>query len=343
MAREITTWQAFQDEVDQRAKALCAQLPQHVSRDRFMAAAIEAVKQNPDLLRCTPRSLMAAVTKAAQDGLIPDGRREGVILNYKGEAQWIPMVGGLRKRARELDYIIVSAEVIYSNDHFIWRQGDDPHIEHIPAQLGTPRGEMIGAYAIFWKGGDVLHREVMDADEIGQARAMSKQPNGLMWTKFTGEAWKKTVVRRGFKSVPCSESLDSILRHSDEEFDFNQKPEPRVVQARRAPPPLVGTVDQNGDPRSHDDPRPNRLWVLDRGAFGIFGYDKTPEGTLEYVQACGQHIRDLSDEDAKAFWDTYRPWFAEILEGARGKNADLEQATDALITFGDGITAREAG
>src|SRR3990167_3703295 len=260
--RAVAAWEDFEIELKQREQAIVSMLPNHVNRERFINSAIAAVKQTPALLSATPRSLFAAITKSAQDGLLPDGR-EGVITMYKEKqqdnswvsiAQWNPMAWGLRKRARELDDIIVGTNVVYENDAFLYEEGDEPRIEHKPARLGTPRGIMIGAYAIFRNEAGILHREVMDAEQIGQVRSQSKMPDGLMWTKFTTEAWRKTVLRRGFKSVPCSETLETIVRRDDDEFDFKEngsspaiaRQKATVIQSvageQKALPPMVGEV-----------------------------------------------------------------------------------------------------
>ena len=247
----------FQSELHTREHEIASLLPRHVSRERFMSSAVAAVKQNPELLSCTPRSLFQAVTQSAQDGLLPDGR-EGVITVYNQKvkqagkdvwektAKWNPMVWGLRKRARETDEIIIDARVVHANDQFIWRQGDDPKIEHIPAGLGTPRGEMIGSYAIFKnKDKEILHREVMDRDQIAKVREASKAPISLMWTSFAEEGWKKSVVRRGIKSIPCSEKLESVVHRDDDLFAFEpEKPKPVVIQgqaegSKKPLPPMV--------------------------------------------------------------------------------------------------------
>lgn len=249
--QNLASWEDFKTELDNRADEIARMLPKHVSRQRFIASALAAVKQTPDLLKATTRSLMAAITKSAQDGLLPDGR-EGVITVYstsvqrpipgsnatervsEQQAQWNPMTFGLRKRARELDDIIVDAQPVYANDEFLWRQGDNPGIEHTPAPLGTDRGALIGAYAIFRnKERDVLHREVMDRTQIEAVRGQSRAKDSLMWTTFTGEAYKKTVVRRGFKTVPCSEALESIVTPDDDTFSF---PAPGAPAAAISPP-----------------------------------------------------------------------------------------------------------
>lgn len=231
MATAIKTWQDFQGEIQTRREELANQLPPNVGKERFLAVAVSAVKQNPDLLACTPRSLFSSITKAAQDGLLPDSR-EGVITPYNEKqrdgktwlkiAQWNPMAYGLRKKARELDGIIVNCQVIHENDEFDWFEGDDPKLIHKPANLGTDRGNMIGSYAIFRHPDEgILHREVMDEKQIEQVRSQSKNPNGLMWTKFASEGWRKSVLRRGIKSVPCSASLDTIVHRDDEQFEVD--------------------------------------------------------------------------------------------------------------------------
>lgn len=252
-AKALAKWEDFETELKEREQAIVSMLPQHISKQRFINSAIAAVKQTPDLLTATPRSLFTAVTKSAQDGLLPDGR-EGVITLYKEKqgdawvkvAQWNPMTYGLRKRAKELDGVIVNAQVVHENDRFVRHEGDEPHIEHDPAPLGQPRGPMIGAYAIIRSDATILHREVMDATQIEAVRAQSKAPDSLMWRKFTEEAWRKTVIRRALKSVPCSEKLEAIVRRDEDQFDFSEahgdRARPRIVQGGvgKPLPPVVG-------------------------------------------------------------------------------------------------------
>jgi recombination protein RecT len=240
---KIAVWEDFQAEIKNRADELASQLPSNVSRDRFINAAIAAVKQTPDILKATPRSLFAAITKAAQDGLMPDGR-EGIITLYGQIAQWNPMIYGLRKRARELDGIIVDAQVVRENDIFDWEAGDNPRILH-KIKLGD-RGKMVGAYAIFKNSEEgIIAREVMDAEQIAKVREQSRAKDSLMWTKFDTEAWRKTVARRGFKSVPCSAPLERLVQRDDDLFDFTQ-------DRQIAPPPPPALVIDNTDDDTFD-------------------------------------------------------------------------------------------
>lgn len=240
---------SFSEALITRIDEIAPLLPAHIKKERFVAAAKTAVKQNPELLECTVRSLFNALARAAQDGLLPDGR-EGVINHYKTKvetpkgdkwlkvASWNPMAYGLRKRARELDDIIIDAQVVHENDHFVWHQGDEPRIEHEPAKLGTERGPMIGTYAIFRaNNGQILHREVMDRLQVMAVREQSKAKDSLMWTKFETEGWRKSVVRRGIKTVPVSETLERVITRGDEEFDFASHADENKPVAALVPPP----------------------------------------------------------------------------------------------------------
>lgn len=244
----VAPYQQFKGELDRRHDEIASLLPSTLTWEAFQNVAIIAAKQNPELLDCDRRSLHKAITMAARDGLMPDAK-EGVILpqwetikdKVTGKeskvrtARWQSMVYGVRKRARQLDGIIIDAQEVRKNDYFKRRQGDNPSIEHEPPDLGTDRGALVGAYAIIRKDGDILHREVMDVRQIETVRQISRQPNGLMWAKFTEEAYKKTVVRRAMKSVPCSEALRSVIEADDDLYDVSERPQ--APPAPPAPPP----------------------------------------------------------------------------------------------------------
>lgn len=242
--------ETFTSALATRMDEIAPLLPNYISKDRFAAAAHAAIKQNPDLLLCTQRSLFNALTKAAQDGLLPDGR-EGFINSYKTKftvngrdewhpvASWSPMLYGIRKRARELDGIIIDAQVVCKNDKFERDQGDDPKIVHVPAPLDVEPGAMIGSYAIFKREDKtVIHREVLRASEVKTIREQSKASDSLMWTKFEGEGWKKAAVRRGSKTVPVSEKLRALIEREDELFEFNQDHSTPALAPPPAPPPV---------------------------------------------------------------------------------------------------------
>lgn len=202
-------------------------LPANVSPERFQAAFMTAAAGEPKIFQCSPQSIRTALLKCAADGLVPDGRQAALVPFRVKDGpmicQYIPMVQGIISRARELgDIEGINAQPIYEKDHFIWHQGDDEKIDHTPATLGKPRGEIIGAYAIFKVAGRIVHREVMDKDAIDKARAVSMAKNSPAWNNWYSEMARKTVIRRGAKYVPMSDKLRTLIERDDEFVDFSQ-------------------------------------------------------------------------------------------------------------------------
>lgn len=230
--------------VEDIADDLRMALPSTIPLDRFKATFITAVAHNPEILQCEPQSIKTSLMKAAADNLMPDNREAALVpfntkvKDSKGNERWVklaqymPMVQGIRKRALELGGARITAEVVYENDYFDAVKGDDPYIEHKPAKLGTPRGEPIGAYAIFKDAdGNILHREVMDREDVDSTRKVSKAKDGPAWREFWGEMAKKAAVRRGSKSVPSlPDNLRTVIERDDEYADFTQLEKPRTIE-----------------------------------------------------------------------------------------------------------------
>lgn len=296
-------------------------LPNYISKERFAAAAHAAIKHNPDLLLCTQRSLFNALTKAAQDGLLPDGN-EGFINSYKTKfvvngkdewwpvASWSPMLYGIRKRARELDGIIIDAQVVCKNDKFSREQGDDPKIVHVPAPLDQEPGAMIGSYAIFKReNGTVLHREVMRGAEVETTREQSKAQESLMWKKFPSEGWKKVAVRRGSKTVPVSEKLRALIEREDELFDFSHDTHTAApaLSPPPAPPPApkleskpVVTLDASTKKEPQKVPVPEHAPVVDISMGAADAYNDWLRDSYAELDMCQTElaVEDLRDRVA---------------------------------------------
>lgn len=214
---------------------LAASLPKSIDTERFTRMTITAIQGNPDLLAADKESLYLAILQCAQTGLAPDGKKAAlVVFNTKvkqnGKEFWIkkvqfmPMVTGIIDKLAEVDIKCDSA-VVHENDEFEWEQGDHPRIFHKPAKLGTPRGDILGAYAILRPKGEEAYHEVMDREQIERVRAQSKAPDSLMWTKFYEEGCRKTVLRRCAKRVPMKqeESVLRTLEADDATFTMTQE------------------------------------------------------------------------------------------------------------------------
>ena len=225
-------------------------LPSDVPVDKFTAVIVRAVQEDPKILEADRTSLFLACQRAAQDGLIPD-KREGALVVYSvntgsyndpiwiKKVQWQIMIGGMRKRLA-VNGFDLRTELVYEHDEFSQDLGDNPIITHKPAQLGTDRGKVIGAYAIATHvSTGEKYREVMSIDDLNHIREMAKSDK--IWKTHEKEMQRKTVGRRLVKFLPITDSddrLNSMMDNDNEHFDLDAKPGPsetakRVQEATR--------------------------------------------------------------------------------------------------------------
>lgn len=192
---------------------LAQALPAGIAPDRFIRVTLTAIQLQPELLECERRSLLLACIRAANDGLMPDGR-EGTFVVFRDRkrntktASWMPMYGGLLKKVRNTGELLsISANVVYSRDAFDYELGDQERIVHKPA-VGD-RGQPIAAYAIARLKGGGIEREVMTWQEIQKVRAMGAGAGP--WQSWPDEMARKTVIRRLYKRLPSSTEMDRYL------------------------------------------------------------------------------------------------------------------------------------
>ena len=205
-------------------------LPPDVSVDQFTRVVLTALQQNQELMGVDDKqSLYNSCVKAAQDGLLPDGREGALVIfnkkdgnNWRKGVQWMPMVNGLVKRAAKSG-IVLDAHVVYANDKFEYTLGDSPTITHVPTPFSENRGEPIGVYAIATLDDGTKKREVMSKAEVETVRQASKMAAGGPWKDWWSEMARKTVVRRLFKSLPLKTPKDPTMATAvtrvDEDFD----------------------------------------------------------------------------------------------------------------------------
>jgi recombination protein RecT len=209
---------------------------------------------------------------ACQDGLLPDGR-EGAIVPFgeeddeaKGKrtradlAQWLPMVGGIRKKIRNSGEVKeMHAFVVYEGDEFQYELGDRPFIRHIRKGKGGRGRKITHAYSVAEFKDGSLSRDVMDIDEIEDIRKQSSRAKKGPWSvkAFYPEMCVKTVVKHHAKSLPMSTDLDRLLHRDDALYDFAGAADRRTpVRANPAPKTLMQVFDQFASDAPIEDERP---------------------------------------------------------------------------------------
>lgn len=220
-------------------------LPNHIPVERFERVAVTAVQQNPDLLnpqKVERQSLFGALVKAAQDGLLPDGR-EGAIVPFRGKAQWMPMVAGIMAKVRRSGEIANwETAAVFEKDAFERLLGDDQRIYHKPYEEGDP-GQVVGAYSIVTFKDGSKSRDYMPRWRIEKAREQNPiGKNSLMWTKFYDEGAVKTVIRHHAKRLPMSTDVEALFER-DESMTPAAGFTPQIAASNEAPPSRLDAIE----------------------------------------------------------------------------------------------------
>jgi recombination protein RecT len=267
-------------------------LPSQIPPDRFIRTIVTAVQMQPELATADRKTLISACMKAAQDGLLIDGREAGLSV-YKDRktggttVAYLPMVGGILKKVRQSGEISsIRAHVVYQGDEFDFELGDDERIHHKPnlAQQGSP----VAVYAIAkFKDGDI-QREVMSVAQVQKIRAKSTGIGKACWDSEWGEMAKKTVIRRLAKRLPSSNDLDQVLQ-SDNALTQGVAPvvvseeQPAMIEAQ------VTVADLN-----------RQIAAAPTQAAAVSESDSGEESTVVDVVDDNQGLPEIEPSDAKS-------------------------------------------
>ena len=186
-----------------------------ITQDEFMVKVINAVKKNPDLLKCTPVSLFGSIMYFAEIGLpfnTPEGF--GYILPYRNgqNTDATPIIGyrGLIEMAyRNPKMKSLRIQSVYENDSFEYEYGTDEYIKHKPAT--DKRGALTHVYAIAkMEGIDPLF-VVIHKDELNKIQKLSKSGTSKYSPYNNGTdvfniMQSKVAIKQLFKTLPKTNS-----------------------------------------------------------------------------------------------------------------------------------------
>jgi recombination protein RecT len=214
-------------------------LPKHITPERFQRVVLTAIMNSPVLITADRRSLFNAATRAAQDGLLPDGR-EAALVMFKGQVQYMPMIGGLLKLVRNSgDLQSIEANVVYSGDQFeYWIDEEGTHLTHRPTL--DDEGKVTHVYAIARTKDGGRYIEVMTRTAIEKVRSVSRAKESGPWVTWWDEMARKTVLRRLCKRLPMSTDIDVAFEDVTENAQAGQN----VVQMLERQAPPVSKLDQ---------------------------------------------------------------------------------------------------
>lgn len=269
----------LKEQMEKRTNEFAHALPEHIPVDRFKRVLMTAVQNNPDLVNADRQSLWNSAMRAAQDGLLPDGR-EGAIVIYNTKekrdgsevwikkAQWMPMVFGILKKVRNSgELAMITARVVYAGDQFrYWIDEKGEHVLYEPAD--DPDTKVIRrVFALARTKDGESYVEVMSPAEIEKVRSVSRAKDKGPWVDWYDEMAKKTVIRRLSKRLPMSSDLDDLIRRDDGLYNFGEAREGAKVESRR--PKLVEALDKIGSEPATKPPRASAVPQVSREASDV--------------------------------------------------------------------------
>lgn len=248
---------SLQQSLSARKDEIAKALPGHITVDKFIRTAQTAIVSTRNIEKAKPGPLLQAISKAAADGLILDGREAALVIDYQGDAQYRPMMRGLLKLAYNSGRVkSISVQIACENDDFEYILGDEEKIIH-KINFKSPRGACIAVYAIATLDGGEVMREVMTVDQVNAIRDRSDawrahkagKIKSTPWSTDWEEMARKTVFRRLSKYLPSSTDKEGMDRSNrlqqaaeriDEDYTFAEE----VVSAPQLEAPRVRASDR---------------------------------------------------------------------------------------------------
>jgi recombination protein RecT len=192
--------------------------------ERLVRIALVAASRRPELLNCTPYSILSALLQAAEVGLEPETPlQHAYLVPFKNkntgtmEAVFMPSARGLACIAkRQGELVAIRARIVYENEFFDMDEGLEPRLVHKPMLDGDTRGDMIAAYAVAVMKDGSKEFDVMSRKDIEKVRASSRASSSGPWVDWYEMMCRKTVLKRLLRQLPIeNEQLGKAVEADD--------------------------------------------------------------------------------------------------------------------------------
>lgn len=198
--------------------SIAAVLPKHLTPERLIKIATSAASRSPDLLDCTPDSVLLAVVQAGTLGLEPNTPLHHCALvpinnnrtGKKEAALWIEYRGMCQLAYQSGEVTSIYAATVYENDDFDFELGTNKWIRH-KFDVRKPRGESVAYYAVVkFKFGEPDFK-VLTKSEVEEIRQGSRGKDSDAWVKSFDAMGEKSAIRRVLKTAPMSQDKNQAL------------------------------------------------------------------------------------------------------------------------------------
>lgn len=185
----------------------------------------KTANSNPKSLKFALRNVsMVGLTLSPSLGLAYLVPRKGAIcldISYKGMITMLYKFGAVRN---------LSAELVYENDQFEYSPSEINPVKHKADPFSSNRGNVVGGYAkAVLSNGELLYAVMSIAELDGiMSRSESFKSGSSPWKTDKPEMYKKTLIRRLFKTIPKTfinpanqERIDTVMQLDQQSGEIN--------------------------------------------------------------------------------------------------------------------------
>lgn len=198
---------------DTVAQRLTPLLPKGLTYDALIQHVYFAAQKDPNILKCTPASIVQAVARALRSGLeigetchlLPFGSVCTFVADYKGLGQLLIASGSVRK---------LEIRGVYEGDQFEISYGSEGRLRHVPGPIAQ-RGRLLGAYVFADLPMSRYQWDYMHIEDVNAIRAKFSRS----WKEGACPEWYacKTVLRRFAKLLPKDRRVAPLWRALEED------------------------------------------------------------------------------------------------------------------------------
>lgn len=207
-------------ESDTFKKELQKVIPEYLTPARLTRIALTEFRKNPELLKCTPESLLNSIMDCAQMGLEPSTVYNHVyLIPYGTECVAQPSSLGLESILRRNGINVIS-EVVYEDDEFSYQYTPDLEFRFVPSIKGK-REKIIGAFAVAKEptpDGYTYHMMYLSKAKIDKIMEASPgaSSSASPWRKYYEEMACKSVIKKLSKRLASiSEKIATAIAVDD--------------------------------------------------------------------------------------------------------------------------------
>lgn len=204
--------------IERQRPAIETALPNTIGAERFTRLVLTEIRRTPQLLDCSPESVLGAMMLSAQMGLEPGPLGWVYLIPFKRECQFVIGYKGyieLGYRSGRLGSVRVAT--VYQGDDFHYEEREGgPFLRHRES-APSERGDAVCYYSRATIVGGKPTVKRLWPEEIEAARkrsAAGSKGQGPWATDYEAMAWK-TCVRRHAATWPQSASLADAVANDE--------------------------------------------------------------------------------------------------------------------------------